>query len=77
MVLHARKFYVTLSQRYALAEFPFDMQVLQILFRPKDHQRLVVLKRMFEPRFKNSISPMVSKGAHDLYPTARHDCLMP
>jgi hypothetical protein len=62
-VLHARKFYLTLSQLYELKRFPFDVQLLQIVFRPAEHDALIKLKTMNQAAFRNSISPMVGNMA--------------
>jgi hypothetical protein len=62
-VLHARKFYLTLSQLYELKRFPFDVQLLQIVFRPAEHKELIELKTMNQMAFRNSISPMVGNMA--------------
>jgi hypothetical protein len=72
-VLHARKFYLTLSQLYELKRFPFDVQLLQIIFRPAEHDALIKLKTMDQVAFRNSISPMVGNIAHyTLYSPSTH-----
>jgi hypothetical protein len=61
-VLYARKLSPTIYQHYDLVKFPFDLQLLQVSFRPTEHKQLVLLRAMNEKAFHNSMSPMV--GVH-------------
>jgi hypothetical protein len=58
-VLYVRKVSPTIHQHFDLVKFPFDVQLLQIHFRPTEHNQLVMLKAMNEKDFHNSMSPMV------------------
>jgi hypothetical protein len=58
-VLFVRKVSPTIHQHFDLVKFPFDVQLLQIHFRPTEHNQLVMLKAMNEKAFHNSMSPMV------------------
>ena len=61
-VLHSRKFLFTIAQAYELKRFPFDMQKLQLIFKPTEHSKAVVLQPMpdeYLNAFRIQISAMV------------------
>jgi hypothetical protein len=56
-VLHARKFTFQLAQLFELTKFPFDVQLLQIIFRPAEHNKLVQLRQMDEKVCRGLLAP--------------------
>eukprot|EP00808_Paulinella_micropora_P020409 g83150.t1 len=55
--LSVRSLDVTLSQPWDLQHFPFDTQVLNVIFRPRESLDQVVLRLMRPARFKTWMSP--------------------